>query len=163
MIMLDDIYGLNQESCLTDGSGYISKNLAKIMPQSVMQGKIGTETNIPAAFQVRVFVPSMGIFKGTLVIREDLGEDSIALRPSMLKVKKEKTTTNSDSKCCNTDQVVIEVVNTSRAPRYHVSNLNHQLLHALHARGIGFELLEDLLRSRIEMISNMCDDREHIR
>ena len=163
IIMHDDIYGTRAgaSTCLTDGSGFISKNLARAMPQSVMQGKIGIENNIPAAFQVRVFVPSMGVFKGTLVVKESLEDDSIVLRPSMHKVKRQNPCESDNNKNnCDTNQIVVEIVNTSRAPRYHSSTLNHQLLHALHSRGVDFEVFEDILHKRVKLISNMCDSRE---
>ena len=169
--MLSDIFDSSkQKTCLTEGSGFISKNLADAMPQSVMQGRVGSkDRNIPAAFQVRVFVPSMGIFKGTLVVKEGLGSDCIELRPSMLKVpvkrqeeeEEEKATDSDGLGCDGTEEIVVEIVNTSRAPRYHSSNLNHQLLHALHACGVEFEAFEGMLRQRVALISHMCHSRDH--
>ena len=52
-------------------------------------------------------------------------------------------------------------MNTSIAPRYHSSNLNHQLLHALHACGVEFEAFEGMLRQRVALISHMCHSRDH--
>lgn len=140
--IIEDVHDPNTGYCLTDGSGFISYNLAQLLPTKVIQGHIiqggegasislsggGMQANshrsIPPVFQVRVHSP-VGIFKGTVVV--DFSNQytrphslSLVLRRSMLKVMPTPPLTATATATVTTSmlrplyqQVCIDVVNTS--------------------------------------------------
>lgn len=99
-----------------DGSGFISLDLACLLPLKVTQGRVITppllrvpppvspasntdesadshsphsqeqEQVLPYAYQVRVFSSLRGVFKGTVVVNPSLPARTLLLRPSMRKV-----------------------------------------------------------------------------
>jgi hypothetical protein len=95
---------------MTDGSGFISADLAMKLPRFVSKGQLqfsnaynncdqDSHVILPACFQVRV-VCAFGIFKGTLVVSHVIASNSLVLRKSMLKVpssSSSSTTTSSSS------------------------------------------------------------------
>lgn len=130
------------EHCLTDGSGFISSDLAALLPLQVSQGQVvqpSVSTSFASVYQVRVF-SSCGVFKGTLLVHHELPMRTIVLRESMRKVCG-RSGEHGHSK------LVIEVVNTSHAhscpPR---GVLNRHLVLLLHELGVPYEVFEDLLR-----------------
>lgn len=59
-------------------------------------------------------------------------------------------------------QVIIEIVNTSRAPRYSCSSLNHHLLLVLSALGVPTDLFQRHLRNQTQQLSTMATTRHGI-
>jgi len=64
--IIDDLYDSTSGYCLTEGSGFISVSLAKLLPRRVVQGHVlqwGEEKEerrkgsipVPSVFQVRVY------------------------------------------------------------------------------------------------------------
>lgn len=90
--------GTTTSYCVTDGSGSISQDLAAQLPQRVHQGvpthALGSEVSGPeavsvsvtVAYQVRIYIPKAGIFKGVLLVDPSLPPNSLCVRPSMCKV-----------------------------------------------------------------------------
>ena len=91
--IIDDATNAN-DNCFTNGSGFISSDLALQLPIYIRQGKIITKhmisnpnihsNSMPACFQVRILC-HLGIFKGTLVVHPYL-KNTILIRNSMQKV-----------------------------------------------------------------------------
>ena len=103
---VDDMVGIEQYDMLTDGCGFISIDLAERLPCSVSQGHLrrGRSTNsktnssgnrshtsIATAFQMRLFSPAVGVYKGVLLVNRDLPPRTIVVRPSMHKVGDHRT------------------------------------------------------------------------
>nr|CAB3483939.1 unnamed protein product [Digitaria exilis] len=61
----------------TDGTGFISENLAKICPNRIIKGKKS---------KVRLFYNGYAV-KGTLLVDKRLHDNTVVIRPSMVKVK----------------------------------------------------------------------------
>lgn len=144
--MIEDI------ETLTEGSGFISSDLALKMPRVVMQGRAldNDSLPLPAAFQCRVFC-DFGIFKGTLVVRRDIS-NSILLRKSMCKVPKDVT-------CEALNFVTVELVNSSRVPKYSSSTLNHQLILILHELGVPESVFRSILHEKFRILANICESK----
>jgi hypothetical protein len=154
---IDDLVAVKDdgsESLLTDGSGYISYDLAIKLPRSVFQGQITNRKSqiLPAVFQVRVLSIAHGIFKGTLLVRRDL-ENTIILRKSMRKVPAGNASTLSN-KC------FLDIVNTSRLNDSFHGSLNRHLILTLHALGVPAWVFTNMVRQEICSISTMMSSAE---
>ena len=86
---------------MLEGSGFISRDLARLLPRRVAQGRVLSPAPcalpssaapslllLPYAYQVRVFSSLLGVFKGTLVVDPSLPPRSLRLRASMRKVER---------------------------------------------------------------------------
>ena len=99
----DDVVGVVEDDVLTDGCGFISTDLAERLPFAVTQGHVrrggstnssqttsssggSAHTSIATAFQMRLFSPAVGVYKGVLLVNRDLPPRTIVVRPSMHKV-----------------------------------------------------------------------------
>jgi len=137
----------------TDGSGFISADLAQRLPSSVCQGKITLKScNNTAAscYQSRIFC-SQGLFKGTLVTDSRI-KKTIILRESMRKVM------GGTEKKGFLD---LEIVNTSTNPKT-CSNLNKHLILILSHCGVSYQTFYDLVDARVKLLSTLssfCSDR----
>lgn len=173
--IIDDIHANSNNrsehdyvSCMTDGSGFISLNLAEKLPYHVLQGlphSNPTQVNdldmiqplkschIAAAYQVRLLSSSHGLFKGTLVINQRLPDNTIILRPSMKKADSSETTDFSNKKL---DVFLLDIVNTSRSKAARLSSLqgssglsnylNKHLILTLFACGVPQWVFENIIR-----------------
>ncbi|KAI5073205.1 hypothetical protein GOP47_0011218 [Adiantum capillus-veneris] len=95
----------------TDGTGFISSDLAAHCPPGVFKGNARADSNDrepPLLLQVRLFYKGL-VAKGTLLVNLKLPASTIQLRKSMVKVTSDKTLTGP---CYNS----LEVCATSRRP-----------------------------------------------
>ena len=141
----------------TDGSGFISADLAQRLPSVVSQGKMTLKScNNTAAscYQCRVF-SNEGLFKGTLVTNSSL-KKTIILRESMRKVMGIDTERKGS--------VDVEIVNTSTNPKT-CSNMNKHLILILSHCGVSYQTFFDLVEARVMLLrtlSSFCSDRRII-
>ncbi|KAK0572519.1 hypothetical protein LWI29_032755 [Acer saccharum] len=150
----------------TDGTGFISEDLALKCPKNVFKGKCSNDDNIerviertepgekssdmnpeshseepPLLIQVRLFNKGTAV-KGTLLVNKKLSRQTIQIRPSMIKVEPDPGL--SDIETCNS----LEVVKTSNQPRK--THLSRYLIALLRYGGVPENFFEDLLRNALE-------------
>ncbi|TXG61454.1 hypothetical protein EZV62_012817 [Acer yangbiense] len=150
----------------TDGTGFISEDLALKCPKNVFKGKCSNDDNIerviertepgekssdmnpeshseepPLLIQVRLFNKGTAV-KGTLLVNKKLSRQTIQIRPSMIKVEPDPSL--SDIETCNS----LEVVKTSNQPRK--TYLSKNLIALLRYGGVPENFFEDLLRNALE-------------
>ncbi|ONM18875.1 putative RNA-dependent RNA polymerase 5 [Zea mays] len=95
----------------TDGTGFISENLAKKCPSRIIKGKkskvyMHQGETTPLLMQVRLFYNGYAV-KGTLLVDKRISNNTIVIRPSMVKVK-------ADPKLCRMKSLSsLEIVSTS--------------------------------------------------
>ena len=146
IIVEDDITSSynGQVTTYTDGSGFISIDIARKLPNCVIQGckeTIRCKGNTPAAFQVRILSVKYGLFKGTVVVDSALQYNTIKLRKSMLKVKPSDV-----GGLLSQSLVIIDIVNTCREPKSLYGSLNRHLVLMLHECGVPMTTFEDIIR-----------------
>ncbi|KAK2650448.1 hypothetical protein Ddye_017937 [Dipteronia dyeriana] len=150
----------------TDGTGFISEDLALKCPRNVFKGKCSNDDNIervieraepgekssdmnqpeshrepPLLIQVRLFKNGIAV-KGTLLVNKKLPRRTIQIRPSMIKVEQDPGL--SDIETCNS----LEVVTTSNQPKK--TYLSKNLIALLSYGGVPENFFEDLLRNALE-------------
>ncbi|CAL5186422.1 unnamed protein product [Lathyrus oleraceus] len=163
----------NEKPCiLTDGTGFISEDLAVCCPNNVAAGtnlnntyikdisnlvELGDTSNAtgetalsthqpPLLIQCRLF--HMGCaMKGTLLVNKKLPPRTIQVRPSMIKVETDPSLSNTQS--LNS----LEVVTTSHKPNR--AYLSKNLIALLSYGGVPNEFFMDVLKSNLE-------DSDHI-
>ena len=142
--------------CMTDGSGYISMDLALQLPNHVVQGQSinygNTNDNGCACFQVRLFCVNLGLFKGTLVVDQSLPEKTILVRPSMLKVPPTSRLHQEDGSQMTTPYVFLDIVNTSRVPKSLFGQLNRHLVLLMHHNGVPEAMFSDIIRYTVRAL-----------
>ncbi|XP_058722361.1 probable RNA-dependent RNA polymerase 5 isoform X2 [Vicia villosa] len=159
----------NEKPCiLTDGTGFISEDLAVLCPNNVAAGTNLNKTYIkdisnlielgdtsskamretalsthqpPLLIQCRLF--HMGCaMKGTLLVNKKLPPRTIQVRPSMIKVETDPSLSNTQS--LNS----VEVVTTSQKPNR--AYLSKNLIALLSYGGVPNEFFMDVLKSNLE-------------
>ncbi|XP_039690970.1 probable RNA-dependent RNA polymerase 5 isoform X2 [Medicago truncatula] len=156
------VYHNEKECILTDGTGFISEDLAKLCPQNVFKGTNTKNTYIkdtsqavgvtalsthqpPLLIQCRLF--HMGsAMKGTLLVNRKLPQNTIQVRPSMIKVETDSLTNIPSLNS-------LEVVTTSQKPNR--AYLSKYLIALLSFGGVPNEFFMDVLKRNLE-------DAEHI-
>ncbi|KAI9128687.1 hypothetical protein K1719_000170 [Acacia pycnantha] len=125
----------------TDGTGFISEDLAMLCPRNVSKGIHMKAKNFrPLLIQCRLY--HMGrTMKGTLLINKRLPTGTIQVRPSMIKVD---TDPNIPMQSINS----MEVVGTSNKPQR--CYLNRNLIALLSYGGVPREFFLDSLESALE-------------
>ncbi|OQU81143.1 hypothetical protein SORBI_3006G016700 [Sorghum bicolor] len=134
----------------TDGTGFISENLAKKCPSRIVKGKKSKDymhrgETTPLLMQVRLFYNGYAV-KGTLLVDKRIRNDTIVIRPSMVKVKADPRLSQMKSLSS------LEIVNTS-----HQSNrtsTSRVLIALLHYGGVKEEYFMELLHNAIEGVEN---------
>ncbi|KAE9600337.1 putative RNA-directed RNA polymerase [Lupinus albus] len=159
----------------TDGTGFISADLAVLCPCNVSEGRdpktkyIGEITNLvdledmskemggaecrhqpPLLIQCRLFHMGSAI-KGTLLLNRKLPPRTIQVRPSMIKVPRDKSLLNIHS--INS----MEVVGTSNKPNR--SYLSKYLIALLSYGGVPNEFFMDILRSNLEETNHVYSNK----
>ncbi|KAL1318727.1 probable RNA-dependent RNA polymerase 5 isoform X2 [Arachis ipaensis] len=133
----------------TDGTGFISEDLASSFPTSVFKGTAKNKVTKPLLIQCRLFHKGSAI-KGTLLVNHTLPPRTIQVRDSMIKVKSDKELENAPS----IDS--LEVVGTSNHPNR--SFLSKYLIALLSYGGVpnGYfiEVLQDNLKEVDQIFSN---------
>ncbi|TKY44577.1 RNA-dependent RNA polymerase 4 [Spatholobus suberectus] len=163
------MYANERPRILTDGTGFISGDLALLCPNNVFKGrnlenkyiqeisniveledmsKAMGETELklsthqpPLLIQCRLFHMGCAI-KGTLLVNRKLPPRTIQVRPSMIKVATDLSLRNMQS--INS----MEVINTSNKPNR--TYLSKTLIALLSYGGVPNEFFMDLLRSNLE-------------
>ncbi|KAK2397936.1 RNA-dependent RNA polymerase family protein [Trifolium repens] len=162
----------NEKKCiLTDGTGFISEDLAMVCPHNVYKGTNLKNTHVkeisnlvelqdmnravgetapsthqpPLLIQCRLFVKGSAI-KGTLLVNKKLPPKTIQVRPSMTKVKEDKDLTSGPSKVQSINS--LEVVTTSQKPNR--SYLSKYLIALLSYGGVPNEFFMDVLKRNLE-------------
>ncbi|XP_022731132.1 probable RNA-dependent RNA polymerase 3 [Durio zibethinus] len=147
------------EPCIqTDGTGYISEDLALNCPKNVFKGSIvngdivegkfsgmnSTEAHHrvpPLLIQFRLFNNGSAV-KGTLLVNKKLPPRTIQVRPSMTKVKSDPNLSN----ICTRNS--LEVVATSNKPKK--TSLSRNLIVLLCHGGVPDDFFMGLLKNALE-------------
>nr|CAB3503828.1 unnamed protein product [Digitaria exilis] len=127
----------------TDGTGFISENLAKICPNRIIKGKKS---------KVRLFYNGYAV-KGTLLVDKRLHDNTVVIRPSMVKVKADPMLSQMQSISS------LEVVSTSH--RSDRTSISRSLIALLHYGGVKAEYFMELLHNAIEGVENARYDFRH--
>ncbi|XP_058074194.1 probable RNA-dependent RNA polymerase 5 isoform X2 [Magnolia sinica] len=160
----------------TDGTGFISEDLAmkcqrnvhkgeyfiredleRILDQAEVVEKSSTSTlhksvigDPPLLIQFRLFHNGCAV-KGTLLLNKKLPPNTIQIRPSMIKVE-------TDPKLSNVQSVnSLEIVSTSNRPRK--TYLNKTLISLLNYGGVPKEYFMDLLRNALNNAQNVRSNK----
>ncbi|KAL3687085.1 hypothetical protein R1sor_013394 [Riccia sorocarpa] len=148
-IMCKDASSKEEREC-TDGTGFISVDLAKLIPTNITQGRQSKEADgseeYPALIQVRLFYKGIAR-KGTLLANNLLPKNTIVCYKSMQKVK-------LDEKLASPSFNSLEVVNTSRKPRWvetaYTAKMSRDSIMLLSACGVPDSFFIKLAENAIE-------------
>ncbi|KAG2570673.1 hypothetical protein PVAP13_7KG095700 [Panicum virgatum] len=136
----------------TDGTGFISENLAKKCPNRIIKGKKSKDymhrgETMPLLMQVRLFYNGYAV-KGTLLVDKRLQDNTIVVRPSMVKVKVDPKL--SEMQSLSSLEIVSTRTSTSRS-----------LISLLRCAGVEAEYFMELLHNAIEGVANARYDFRH--
>ncbi|XP_022754978.1 probable RNA-dependent RNA polymerase 5 isoform X2 [Durio zibethinus] len=147
------------ETCIhTDGTGYISEDLALKCPKNVFKGSVVNGDNVEGKFsdmkrteshhrvppllvQFRLFNNGSAV-KGTVLVNKKLPPRTIQVRPSMIKVKPDPNLSN----ICTRNS--LEVVKTSNQPKK--TSLSRNLIMLLSYGGVPNDFFMDILKNALE-------------
>ncbi|XP_058074196.1 probable RNA-dependent RNA polymerase 5 [Magnolia sinica] len=183
---IDDIPCLDEEgkpvykggelSIHTDGTGFISEDLAMKCPRNVHKGEYFIRGDVermldqaevveksstltqhksvtgdpPLLIQVRLFYNGCAV-KGTLLVNKKLPRNTIQIRPSMIKVETDPNLSNIQS--FNS----LEIVSTSNQPRK--TYLNKNLIPLLNYGGVPKEYFMNLLSNALNDAQNVHSNK----
>jgi len=97
-----DVLDKNKKPCIhSDGTGYISEDLARMCPLNIFKGKCLRSESIqeacyqdpPLLIQFRMFYDGYAV-KGTFLLNKKLCPRTVQVRPSMIKVSKDPSLSN---------------------------------------------------------------------
>ncbi|KAH0970548.1 hypothetical protein GBA52_022704 [Prunus armeniaca] len=126
----------------TDGTGFISEDLALLCPKDLLKGDyISKEYIEPLLLQFRLFYKGRAV-KGTFLINKTLPPKTIQIRPSMVKVKRDPTI--SDDQTVNS----LEIVKVSKSHRN--TYFSRHLIALLCHGGVPKEYFMGLLMKDLE-------------
>ncbi|KAM7515445.1 hypothetical protein LguiA_005028 [Lonicera macranthoides] len=126
----------------TDGTGFISEDLAMMCPKDFYKTKNLKDENLePLLIQCRLFNEGCAV-KGTLLLNRTLPKRTIQIRPSMVKVETDKKLKNTQS--LNS----LEAVAISNKPRN--ATLSRYLIAHLCYGGVPQEFFLGLLKNALE-------------
>ncbi|MED6131270.1 hypothetical protein PIB30_008310 [Stylosanthes scabra] len=134
----------------TDGTGFISEDLASRCPTSVTKGTAKNKNTKPLMIQCRLFHKGFAI-KGTLVVNHTLPPRTIQFRDSMIKVKPDRDLANAPS----IDS--LEVVGTSNHPNR--SFLSKNLIALLSYGGVPNEYFIKELQDNLKDTDRIFSDK----
>ncbi|CAH8262795.1 unnamed protein product [Arabidopsis lyrata] len=134
----------------SDGTGYISEDLARMCPVNIFKGKniksdiiqgktCGQEP--PLLIQIRMFNDGSAV-KGIFLLNKNLPPRTVQVRPSMIKVYKDKNLSNFST--FNS----LEVVTTSNPPKR--AKLSKNLVALLSYGGVPNDFFLDILLNTLE-------------
>ncbi|CAH8262793.1 unnamed protein product [Arabidopsis lyrata] len=154
-----DVLDKNGKPCIhSDGTGYISEDLARMCPVNIFKGKSMRSNNIqskipniegqgpcgqepPLLIQFRMFHNGYAV-KGTFLTNKKLPPWTVQVRPSMIKVNEDQTMSNFST--FNS----LEVVTTSNPPRN--ARLSRNLVALLSYGGVPNDFFLNILRNTLE-------------
>ncbi|KFK40362.1 hypothetical protein AALP_AA3G363900 [Arabis alpina] len=133
----------------SDGTGYISEDLARLCPVNIYKGKCLRSDNIqeacgqdpPLLIQFRMFHYGYAV-KGTFLVNKKLPPRTVQVRPSMIKVSNDRALSNFST--FNS----LEVVTTSNPPKR--TKLSRNLVALLSYGGIPDDFFLDILLNTLE-------------
>ncbi|CAA7013937.1 unnamed protein product [Microthlaspi erraticum] len=142
----------------SDGTGYISEDLARMCPVNIFKGKClrsddsqeACGQDPPLLIQFRMFYDGYAV-KGTFLLNKKLPPRTVQVRPSMIKVSKDPALldfSTFDS---------IEVVNTSNPPKR--TKLSRNLVALLSYGGVPDEFFLDISLNTLEESKTIFDNR----
>ncbi|CAM6088897.1 unnamed protein product [Calypogeia fissa] len=144
-------------SMFTDGTGFISTDLARLMPTNIFKGTQSDEgqknelrEDYPSLVQVRVFHKGAA-YKGTLLANKELPPNTIKFYDSMKKVRH-----NPQTKISSISS--FELVSTSRPPRR--AKLSRDLIVLLSIGGVDESVFLDALTRATEEVLLILRDRK---
>ncbi|KAI4350803.1 hypothetical protein L6164_005218 [Bauhinia variegata] len=152
------VYDGDKPCIHTDGTGFISEDLAALCPKNVFMGTYinkKTSKGLPYADKLEGENMAMGkaefdfhkgcAIKGTLMLNKKLPPKTIQVRPSMIKVE-----TDSDLLNVQKNQIInsMEIVGTSKQPKK--AYLSRNLIALLSYGGVPNEYFLDILKSALE-------------
>ncbi|CAM6095349.1 unnamed protein product [Calypogeia fissa] len=143
-------------SMFTDGTGFISTDLARLMPTNIFKGTRQTKArrmnfDYPSLVQVRVFHKGAA-YKGTLLVNKELPPNTIKFYDSMRKVRH-----NPQTKISSISS--FELVSTSsRPPRR--AKLSRDLIVLLSIGGVDEAVFLDALSRATEEVLLILRDRK---
>ncbi|XP_023641475.1 probable RNA-dependent RNA polymerase 3 isoform X1 [Capsella rubella] len=145
-----DVLDKNGKPCIhSDGTGYISEDLARMCPINIFKGKSIRSNNIkgtcgedpPLLIQFRMFYKGYAV-KGTFLSNKKLPPQTVQVRPSMIKVYEDQALLNFST--FNS----LEVVNTSNPPK--MTRLSRNLIALLSYGGVPNDFFLNILRKTLE-------------
>ncbi|BFG39850.1 hypothetical protein CerSpe_261240 [Prunus speciosa] len=135
----------------TDGTGFISEDLALLCPKDLLKGDyISKEYIEPLLLQFRLFYRGRAV-KGTFLVNKMLPPKTIQIRPSMLKVETDPKI--SDDQTVNS----LEIVKVSKSHR--TTYFSRHLIALLCYGGVPKEYFMDLLMKDLEDIHGVFCSR----
>ncbi|KAL0702921.1 hypothetical protein Bca4012_059043 [Brassica carinata] len=155
----NDVLDKNGKPCIhSDGTGYISEDLARMCPVNVYKGKCLRSDSVhgackqdpPLLIQSRMFYDGYAV-KGTFLLNKKLPPGTVQFRPSMIKVSKDPALSNVgtfDS---------LEVVTTSNPPKR--TKLSRNLVALLSYGGIPDEFFLDTLLNTLEETKTIFNNK----
>ncbi|KAL0885518.1 hypothetical protein Bca101_009501 [Brassica carinata] len=155
----NDVLDKNQKPCIhSDGTGYISEDLARMCPTDIYKGKRVRSDNMQATYgkepplliQFRMFHYGYAV-KGTFLLNKKLPPQTVQVRPSMVKVSEDPALSNFST--FNS----LEVVTTSNPPRR--TKLSRNLVALLSYGGVPDEFFLDILRNTLEESKTVFDNK----
>ncbi|GLT51696.1 hypothetical protein SLA2020_250890 [Shorea laevis] len=145
------VYDKDGNLCIhTDGTGFISEDLALKCLQNVVHGSYHNKENTePLLIQFRLFHNGSAA-KGTLLLNKKLPRGTIQLRDSMIKV-------HPDPKSSIFTNNSLEVVATSNRPRR--ASLSRNLIALLSCGGVPEDFFMDALKNALEDAQNAFSNK----
>ncbi|XP_033130568.1 probable RNA-dependent RNA polymerase 5 isoform X1 [Brassica rapa] len=135
----------------SDGTGYISEDLARMCPVNIFKGKCLRSDSVqvqgackqdpPLLIQFRMFYGGYAV-KGTFLLNKKLPPRTVQVRPSMIKVSKDRDLSNSST----FDS--LEVVTTSNPPKR--ARLSRYLVALLSYGGVPDVFFLNILRNTLK-------------
>ncbi|CAN7047538.1 unnamed protein product [Brassica rapa subsp. trilocularis] len=154
----NDVLDKNGKPCIhSDGTGYISEDLARMCPVNILKGKCLRNDNVqtpvqdpPLLIQFRMFFDGYAV-KGTFLLNKKLPPRTVQVRPSMIKVSKDPAL--SDFSTFDS----LEVVTTSNPPKR--TKLSKNLVALLSYGGIPDEFFLDILLNTLEEYKTIFNNK----
>ncbi|CAK9210508.1 unnamed protein product [Sphagnum troendelagicum] len=130
----------------TDGTGQISPDVAKLLPSSVLKGKVDNKEGHPTLVQIHMFWHGEAI-KGTFQVNQKLKGLKIYYRESMKKVSaddvlRDFSTVNS-----------LAILNTSHKPKE--AHLSQDLIVLLSIGNVPASFFIELVKKALDNVCNM--------
>ncbi|KAM7260355.1 hypothetical protein ACFE04_016096 [Oxalis oulophora] len=148
----------------TDGTGFISEDLAAICPNNIFKGNLdnveSSETNAisrssskepPLLIQFRLFYNGSAV-KGTFLLNKELPVRTVMVRPSMIKVESDVELPITHA------QNSLEVVSTSNPPKK-ILNLSRNLIALLSYGGVPEQFFLNLVDDALEKTKTVSTSR----
>ncbi|KAJ7973799.1 RNA-dependent RNA polymerase [Quillaja saponaria] len=148
----DLVYHNGEPRIHTDGTGFISEDLALLCPRKVTKGKSTkheiiknelealTTREPPLLIQFRLFHKGCAI-KGTVLLNKELPHKTIQVRPSMVKIDIDPNSSNVETVSS------MEIVGTSNQPKR--AFLSRNLIALLSYGGVPDEYFMDILNNAL--------------